>query len=512
MSKALFKSTSLVSLMTFISRILGFVRDLIAAQIFGATAAVDAFYIAFKIPNFMRNLFAEGAFSQAFVPVLSDYRQKRTQDQVRHFISHMAGALGFVLLIVTVLGVVGAHGLVHVFAPGLDPYRFELASKMLSITFPYLMLISLTAFIGSILNSYGIFSLPSFNPALLNICLIATAFGVTHYFAVPVEAQAWGVLLAGFVQFFFLLPALYKLGFLTRPRLSWQDEGVRRVLRLMLPAIFGASVGQISILLNTIFASFLAVGSVTWLYYSERLAYFPLGVFGVALATVILPHLSRHHASESKQAFASTLDWGLRCNLLIGVPASLTMLLLSGPLVVSLFQYGKFSLHDVLMTQRSVVTYSIGLQAFMLVKVLSSAFYARQDVRTPVKITVAALLANMILSAVLIWPLAHAGLALASSLSSWFSVTVLWVMLYRRGIYVVQKGWNKFLMQLLFANAVLSAFLWWASGDTLVWMHWHWYQRLLHVFLLGVGAIAIYIGSLWLSKMRLKDLKAVTVE
>lgn len=511
MSKALFKSTSLVSAMTFISRILGFVRDMIAAQIFGATAAVDAFYIAFKIPNFMRNLFAEGSFSQAFVPVLSDYRQNRSKEEVRTFISHMSGSLGLILLVVTILGVLGAHGLIAIFAPGLDPFRFHMASEMLRITFPYLMLISLTAFAGAVLNSYGVFGIPSFTPALLNICLIATAFGVTHYFKVPVVAQAWGVFIAGFVQFFFQLPFLRRLGLLVRPKLYWRDPGVQRVLKLMLPALFGASVGQISLLLNTIFASFLAIGSVTWLYYSDRLAYFPLGVFGVALATVVLPHLSRHHAAKSKHGFASTLDWGLRCNLVIGLPASLTMLLLSGPLIVALFQYGKFTVHDVLMTQRSVIAYSIGLQAFMLAKVLSSAFYAQQDVRTPVKLGIYSLAANMLLNAVLIWPLAHAGLALASSLASWVNVSLLGWMLYRRNIYVPQPGWGRFVLQLLFANGLLSAFLYWAADNTMTWISWNWHQRFIHVFILGMAAIGIYIFCLWISGMRMRDFKAAVV-
>jgi putative peptidoglycan lipid II flippase len=509
MSKTLFKSTSIVSLMTFISRILGFVRDLLAAQIFGATAAVDAFYIAFKIPNFMRNLFAEGAFSQAFVPVLSDYRQKRTLAEVRTFISHMAGSLSLVLFIVTILGVVGSSVLVHLFAPGLDPLRFQLASKMLSITFPYLMLISLTAFAGAILNSYGKFSIPALTPALLNICLIFTAFGITHYFTVPIEAQAWGVLLAGFVQLFFLLPSLRRIGLLARPRLFWRDEGVQRVLKLMVPALFGASAGQLSVLLNTIFASFLTVGSVTWLYYSERLAYFPLGVFGVALATVILPQLSRQHASSSKEGFVSTLNWGLRSNLLIGIPASITMLVFSGPLVVSLFQYGKFSSHDVLMTQRSVITYAIGLQAFMLIKVLSSGFYARQDIRTPVKITIISLILNMVFSALFIIPLAHAGLALASSLSSWMNVIILWTLLYRRQIFYFLGGWKKFMLQLCFANTILALFLWWAAGNITTWMAWNWHQRLLHLCILGTSSMAIYCASLWLSRMRLSDLRTI---
>ena len=498
--------------MTFFSRILGFIRDLIAAQIFGATASVDAFYIAFKIPNFMRNLFAEGSFSQAFVPVLSDYRKNQPPETVKRFIQAMAGSLLLVLLSVTVLGVFGAQGLIHVFAPGLDPARLQMATDMLRITFPYLMLISMTAFAGALLNTYGQFGIPAFTPALLNICLIATAFGVTHYFAIPVEAQAWGVLLAGFVQFLFQWPALHRLGFLRRPTLCWQDEGVKRVLRLMIPSLFGASVAQLSLLLNTIFASFLAIGSVTWLYYSERLAYFPLGVFGVALATVVLPQLSRHHASASKEAFSSTLDWGLRCNLLIGIPASLTMFILSGPLIVSLFQYGKFNLHDVVMTQQSVITYSLGLQAFMLVKVLTSAFYARQNIKTPVKITMIALVANMVLSALLVWPLAHAGLALASSLASWVNVILLSIILIRTNIYYPQAGWKKFFTQLGIANSILALFLWISAAPLTYWMQWRWYERLGHVMLLGVSAIAIYLLALRLTRMRLSDLKAAVIE
>lgn len=495
--------------MTFLSRILGFVRDMVAAQLFGASGdpGVDAFYIAFRIPNFMRNLFAEGAFSQAFVPVLSEYKQARSFDVVRQFISHIAGSLSLVLFVVTIAGMLLVSPLLTVIAPGLDTFRFQAAEEMLRITFPYLFLISLTAFSGAILNSYGRFAIPSFTPALLNICLIATAFGITHYFTIPIEAQAWGVLLAGIVQLGFQLPALYRLGLLTRPRLNWRDEGVRRVLKLMIPSLFGASVGQISVLLNTVFASFLAVGSVTWLYYSERLAYFPLGVFGVALATVVLPHLSRQHVMQSKQGFSSALDWGLRCNLLIGIPASITLLILSGPLVMSLFHYGKFSLHDVLMTQQSVMAYALGLQAFMLVKVLSAAFYARQNVRTPVKITLLVLIANMMLSAALVWPLAHVGLALASSLSSWLNVLILWMVLYQRRIYLPQTGWARFIWQLIVANTALAVFLWRMSGHVIEWVHYSWQQRLLHVVLLGLGAMAIYIGVLFLVKMRLHEIK-----
>lgn len=498
MSSTLFKSVSLVSLMTFVSRILGFARDLIAAQIFGVNASVDAFYIAFKIPNFMRNLFAEGSFSQAFVPVLSDYRQKNSRTEVLLFISHMAGSLSMVLLIITFLGVWRAHNLVSLFSPGLDTYRFNLATEMLRITFPYLMLISLTAFAGSILNCYGKFGIPSFTPALLNICLIITATGMLHWFAVPVKSQAWGILIAGFIQLVFQLIALYRMGFLVKPKMFWKDKGVRRVLKLIVPALFGASMGQISILINTILASFLATGSITWLYYSERLAYFPLGIFGVALATVILPHLSRQHAQESREGFSSALDWGLRWNLIIGVPASITMLILSGPLITSLFQYGKFTFTDVLMTKQCVITYALGLQAFMLAKILSSAFYARQDIRTPVTISMISLGVNIILSPILVWPLAHAGLALSTSLSSWVNVAVLWIILNRRGISSVNlANWGKFLSQLLFANSLLAVFLWLASGDIMTWVNWTWDQRLCHILLLGIGSCIIYIFSLW---------------
>jgi len=501
MSRSLLKSVSLVSLMTFISRILGFARDLIAAQIFGVGPSVDAFYIAFKIPNFMRNLFAEGSFSQAFVPVLSDYQQKNSKSEVLLFISHMFGLLSMILLIITILGVWRAHNLIDIFSPGLDPYRYQLATEMLRITFPYLMLISLTAFAGSILNSYGKFGTPSFTPALLNVCLIITALGCAEYFAVPVESQAIGVLIAGFIQLFFQLCALYRIGFLVRPKINWQDQGVFRVLKLIVPALFGASMGQLSILISTILASFLVTGSISWLYYSERLAYFPLGIFGVALTTVILPHLSRQHAKKSEHEFSKALTWGVQWNLIIGMPASIAMLLLSGPLIVSLFQYGKFSVHDVIMTQKSVITYAIGLQAFMLNKILSSAFYARQDIRTPVKISTLSLGANIILSVILVWPFAHAGLALATSLASWMSVLALGFILYKNNIFIVHfKDWKKFLIQLVCANGILAVFLWLTSQELITWIHWSWQQRLLHISVLVISSCVVYIFYFWITK------------
>jgi putative peptidoglycan lipid II flippase len=510
MSKSLFKSASLVSLMTFISRILGFGRDLLAAQIFGANATVDAFYIAFKIPNFMRNIFSEGSFSQAFVPVLSDYRQNRSKEDVGLFIRHLLASFLLILCIVTIFGILGSPYLITLFAPGLDPYRFHLASEMLRITFPYLMLISLSAFISAILNSYNQFGIPALTPALLNICLIITALMLAPYLSIPVESQAWGILIAGFAQALFQLPSLYRLGFSISPQFCRHDKGVRRVFKLIIPTLLGSSTGQISILLNTILASFLTAGSITWLYYSERLAYFPLGVFGVALATVILPQLSRQHTMKSTEGFSNLLTWGLRCNLLIGIPAALTMLLLSGPLIVSLFQYGKFTLHDVLMTQQSVIAYAIGLPAFMLIKILSSAFYAKQDTRTPMKISIISLVSGMLLSIILVMPLKHAGLALATSLSAWMNTAILWAVLYKREVYHNQKDTGKFVLQLIFANSMLILFLWCNGGDINTWIGWSSAQRFMHVLLLGYGSILLYIFCLWLGNMRLAYFKVST--
>lgn len=506
MSKSIFKSASLVSLMTFISRILGFARDLIAAQIFGVSASVDAFYIAFKIPNFMRNLFAEGSFSQAFVPVLSDYKQNKSNDELKLFIQRMAAWLIIILSIVTFFGVIGTPYLISLFAPGLDPYRFSLASKMLKITFPYLMLISLSAFVGSILNSHGKFGVPALTPALLNICLIATACTLANFLSVPVESQAWGILIAGFVQLFFQLPFLYRLGLLIVPKFKSRNQGVQRVFKLIIPALLGSSFAQISILLNTVLASFLVTGSISWLYYSERLAYFPLGVFGVALATVSLPQLSRQYAANSKEGFSNVLDWGLKCNLLIGVPAAITMLTLSGPLIICLFYYGKFTMHDVLMTQRSVITYAIGLPAFMLAKILSSAFYSTHDATTPVRISIISLIVGMILSIIFIYPFGHAGLALATSLSAWINVISLWVFLNKKDIYIASTQWLKFILQLFFANGLLIVFLWFASNDITTWSNLSTMQRFVHICFLGLGSIVIYIFCLWLSKLNFKSL------
>ncbi len=498
--RRLFKSTGLVSAMTMLSRILGFAREMIIAYLFGATAGVDAFIVAFKIPNFMRRLFAEGAFSQAFVPVLSEYRQTRDEKDIRAFVNHMFGTLGMVLLAVSIVAILIAPVLVRIFAPGFgdDSTRYTLATHMLRITFPYLLLISLTAFAGAVMNTYGRFGIPAFTPVLLNVSLIATALWLSPYTAKPIYALAWGVLIAGVVQLLFQLPFLKRLHLLpTRPWPTLRDPGVRRVLKLMVPALFGVSVAQINLLLDTIFASFLKVGSVSWLYYSDRLMTFPLGVFGVAIATVILPHLSRKFADQDSPAYSYALDWALQGILIIGVPSAVGLFILSGPLLATIFQHGHFNADDVMMTRQSLMAFAFGVPGFMLIKVLASGFYARQNIKTPVKVAAIAMVTNMCLNAALIVPLAHAGLALATTIAGVLNAGLLWWLLCRRGIYKPSPGWLKFLMRLVLANAVMAMLLVWFSGNLYQWLEWSWWQRAGHLALLVTMAVAAYFASLW---------------
>ncbi|HRE32823.1 MAG TPA: murein biosynthesis integral membrane protein MurJ, partial [Candidatus Berkiella sp.] len=431
-------------------------------------ASIDAFLLAFKIPNFMRRLFAEGAFSQAFVPVLSEYRTRQDHDGVKQLVNKVFAALGIVLLVVSFLGVVGAPWLIRLFAPGfsVEDSRFGLACYLLQLTFPYILLISLTAFAAGIQNTYRQFAMPAFTPVLLNVSLICAAWVLSPYFKEPVEALAWGVLLAGISQLCFQLPFLAKLALLPSPQWDWQDPGVRRILRLMVPALIGASVMQINLLVDTIFASFLPVGSLTWLYYSDRLLEFPIGIFGVALATVVLPHLSEEYARNSHRGFSASMDWALRWILLIGVPATM----MAGPMLATLFQYGRFSGHDAIMAARSLMALSLGLVCFLAVKVLVSAFYARQNTKFPVKVAIIAMAANVVFNALLIGPLAHAGLALASTLSSIINVLILLVALLQKKIYIPLNGWLSFAGRLIFANTMMGAMLWWLVPEMAEWL------------------------------------------
>ena len=471
MSKALLKSTGIVSAMTSLSRVTGFIRDMVYAQMFGAGSGTDAFFVAFRIPNLLRRLFAEGAFSQAFVPVFSEYQTQRSREELEELVDQVAGTLGVILLLITAIGVLAAPVLILLFAPGFtaDAGQYDLTVEMLRITFPYLLFISLTGFAGGVLNSCGKFAVPAVTPVLLNLTMIAAALWLAPRMERPVVGLAWGVFIAGIVQLVFQIPFLGQVKLLPRPRWGWAAQGVRQILKLMLPALFGSSVAQVNLLLNTVLASFLVSGSVSWLYYSDRLVEFPLGIFGVALGTVILPKLSRHHASAEADHFSHTLDWALRWALLIGVPATVALIILSGPILSALFQYGEFDARDVIMSARSLMAFTLGLIAFMLIKVLAPGFYARQDTRSPVKYGLIAVGANTVLVLILIWPLAHTGLALATSLAALINAGLLFVNLWRRDIYQPRAGWVKFLVQLAAANLAMGLVLWFGAGDWDTW-------------------------------------------
>ncbi len=483
--------------MTLISRLLGFVRDVVIARFFGADSGTDAFFVAFKIPNFLRRLFAEGAFAQAFIPVLAEYKEKGAEEALKLFVDRTAGTLALVLFCVSAVGVIGAPVLIMLFAPGfqLSGGDFELSVSMLRLTFPYLLFISLTAFAGSLLNSWGRFAVPAFTPVFLNICLISAAVWLAPMMDEPIMALAWGVLLAGIVQLLFQFPFLIRLGLLPRPRIALSDPGVRKIIKLMIPAIFAASVTQINLLLDTLIASFLQPGSITWLYYSDRLVEFPLGIFGIALATVILPSLSKNHIAKEPEVFSKSLDWGLRLVLIIGLPAALGLFMLAGPMLTTLFQYDAFTARDVRMAELSLRAFSFGLLAFIMVKILVPGYTARQNTRTPVRIGVIAMVSNMVMNLILVFPLAHAGLALATALSAYLNAVLLLRGLRREGIYKPEAGWVTLSLKIAIAGGVMVAVLT-QVGDLAVWLERGAAERAGYLFVWILAGFSVYLISL----------------
>ncbi len=504
---SLLKALATVSSMTLLSRILGFVRDLVIARAFGAGLFTDAFFVAFRIPNLLRRLFAEGAFSQAFVPILAEFKNRRGDEETKRLVDHVAGTLAVALVAVTALGVLTAPWIIYVTAPGFSasPDKFQLTVDLLRITFPYLFFISLTALAGGVLNTYSRFSVPAFSPVLLNVSFIVFALWLAPYFNPPVKALAWAVLVGGVAQLAFQAPFLAQINLLPRFTLDFRDAAVWRVMRQMGPAVFGVSIGQLSLIINVIFASFLVTGSVSWLYYADRLMEFPSGLLGATLGTILLPSLSQHYAARSTDEFSRLLDWGLRLTFLLAVPAAAALALLAMPLVTTLFHYGAFTVADVIATRRAVVAYSVGLVGLIVVKVLAPGFYARQDIRTPVRIALVALLMTQAMNLVFIWPLKHAGLALAIGLGACCNAALLYRALRARGIYSPQPGWTVFLGKLGIAVCAMSAVLWFAAGSAADWLTagaatraW----RLTGTVGLGVGT---YFGSLWLLGFRLAD-------
>lgn len=505
----LLRALATVSSMTLLSRILGFVRDFVIARIFGAGMLTDAFFVAFRLPNLLRRLFAEGAFSQAFVPVLAEYRNRRGEAETKTLIDRVSSVLFLVLMAVSALGMAGAPLLIAVTAPGFaaEPGKFALTVELTRITFPYILFMSLVAVAAGVLNTWRRFALPAFTPVLLNLSFIGMALFAAPYFEPPVLALAWAVFLGGMLQLALQIPALARIGMLPRFDPAWRDEGVRRVLKLMAPAILGVSVAQISLLINTVFASFLASGSVSWLYYADRLMEFPAGLLGAALGTILLPSLAKSHTSGNAQEFSALLDWGLRLTLLLTLPAALALAILAVPLLSTLFQYGAFSAQDVLRTREALVAYSVGLTGLILVKVLAPGFYARQDIRTPVKIAIFTLLLTQAMNLAFIGWLEHAGLALSIGLASCANAFLLWRGLRKRGSYVPLPGWHAFFAKLGVAVAAMGLVLWLVAGGDAAWLAMDGLGRATKLIVVVICGLVSYFAMLWLLGFRVQDFR-----
>jgi len=505
----LLKALATISSLTLVSRILAFVRDVLIASLFGAGMVNDAYVLATRLPNLLRRLFAEGAFSQAFVPIFGEYKNRKGHDETKLLVDHVVTLLAIILFIVTLVGIVAAPAIVYITAPGFikDADKFDLTVQMLRITSPYIFFISLVAMAAGILNTYNKFWVPAFAPVLLNICLIGGALWLTPYFAQPVMGLAWAWFVAGFVQLAFQIPFLKKIGMLPQWRFSLKDAGVWRIIRQMGPAVFGVSIAQISLIINTIFASLLVTGSVSWLYYADRLMEFPSGLLGVALGTILLPSLSKHYADDSPEEYSRLLDWGLRLVFMLTLPAALALGMIAVPLLATMFQHGEFMAHDVLMTRNALVGYSVGLIGIILVKILAPGFYARQDIRTPVKIAIFTLLVTQAMNALFVFGLQlhHAGLALSIGLAACLNSAILFYFLRKRGIYRAEPGWPIFFAKLGLALLALGLTLWFGMGSEQHWLTTHGWLRILHLCALVVGGVAVYFAVLWLLGFRVKD-------
>jgi len=505
----LLKALATISGLTLVSRILAFTRDVLIARIFGAGMATDAFFVAFKLPNLLRRMFAEGAFSQAFVPIFGEYKNRRGQEETKLLVDHVTTMLALILFVVTVIGIIAAPILVYISAPGFvkNAEQFELTVQLLRITSPYIFFISLVAVSAGILNTYNKFWVPAFAPILLNLCFIGGALWGAPYFEQPITALAWAVFVAGFVQLAFQIPFLKKIGMLPTIRFSRTDEGMWRVIKQMGPAIFGVSIAQLSLIINTIFASLLVAGSVSWLYYADRLMEFPTGILGVAISTILLPSLSKSHATNDTAEYSKLLDWGLRLTIMLTLPAALALGMIAVPLLATFFQHGAFTAHDVLMSRSALVGYSVGLIGLILVKILAPGFYARQDIKTPVKIGIVTLLATQAMNVLFVFGfhMAHAGLALSIGLGACLNSAILFYFLRKRGIYHAEAGWFKFFLKVLLAVLALGTTLWFGMGSEQHWLTTSGWARIFHLSWLVVASVVAYFGVLFLLGIRLKD-------
>jgi putative peptidoglycan lipid II flippase len=513
----LHKTLATVSGMTMLSRVTGLLRELLIARAFGASAYTDAFFVAFRIPNLLRRLFAEGAFSQAFVPILAEYKNKQGEAATKELVGHVATVLSWALLITCALGVAASPVIVYFIATGLksEPAAFDVSVVMTRIMFPYIGFMSFVALAGGILNTWREFRIPALTPVLLNLSFIAASLFVAPHLEQPVYALAFAVFVGGILQIAIQIPALRKIGMLPRialnPRQALADAGVQRVLKQMVPATFAVSVAQISLIINTNIASRLENGSVSWLSYADRLMEFPTALLGVALGTILLPSLAKAHADANATEYSSLLDWGLRLTFLLALPSAVGLATLSEPLTTTLFHYGKFDAQSVAMTGRALIAYGVGLIGLILVKILAPGFYAKQDIRTPVKIAIGVLIATQLMNLAFVPWIAHAGLALSIGLGACANAVFLYLGLRRRGIYVASKGWGLFSMQLAGALFLLAGVALWTAG------HFDWLGMRDHP-LQRVGALAAvmlacavtYFGALLAMGFRFRDFRRVS--
>ncbi|MEP6825044.1 MAG: murein biosynthesis integral membrane protein MurJ [Ramlibacter sp.] len=519
---SLFKAASTVSLLTLASRVTGLLRELLMASTFGASALTDAFNVAFRIPNLFRRLFAEGAFSQAFVPALAHSRERDGEAATRQLISHVATALAWTLLLTCVVGVAAAPALVWAMASGFkqEPRGFEAAVLMTRWMFPYIGFMSMVALSAGILNTWKRFAVPAATPVLLNLAMIAAAFWGAPWFASmgvePIYAMAAGVMLGGLLQLAFQVPALHRLGLLPRigvawttVRAAWADPGTRHIARLMGPALLGVSVASVSAVINTQIASHLGAGRVSWLGYAERLMEFPTALLGVALGVVLMPQLAAAKAAQDAARYSGLIDWGLRLVVLLAVPTSAALLVFAQPLVATLYHYGAFKDSDVTQVALALMAYGAGLLGLIAIKVLAPGFYASQDIRTPVRIAIAVLVITQLLNLVLVPLLQHAGLALSISLGALINAAWLLVGLVRKGSYQPLAGWGRFALQVVAASALLTVFLMWAA-TSFPWagMRAEPAMRVGLMALMLLVSAAIYFAALWAAGLKLRQFVA----
>ena len=510
----LFKTLASVGGMTTISRILGFIRDSIIARVFGVGIATDAFFVAFKIPNLLRRISAEGAFTQAFVPILAEYKTKKSKLETNLLISKVASLLGIFLVLIAALGVFGAPWLIYLSAPGFvsDPQKFNLTVDLLKITFPYIFFISLVSMAGGILNTYGKFVVPAFTPVWLNISFIIAALFFSDFFEQPIKVLAWAVFFGGVLQLVFQIPFLKQIGCIPKFNLDTKDKGVWRILKLMGPAVIGVSIMQISLLINTIFASFLSSGSVSWLYYADRLMEFPAGVLGVALSTILLPNLSKSFSKKKTGDYSELINWGLRFGILLAVPAAIALAILAIPLISTLFYYGAFTKTDILMTQYALVAYSIGLVGLILIKILAPAFYAQQNVKTPVKIALFTLFCTQFMNLIFIGYLKHTGLALAIGLGACINAGLLFYNLKKGKVFKLNSGWLAFLAKIIISAFIMALGLLYFKGSIDLWMNYSALSRFSHLIALILFGTTIYFLTLRLFRLDVTEFFKKTIQ